>query len=391
MSKLHERVMCECLPETMGACTVHLTTLKSTMTWIVLAIVLVGGAMPTCESLRASCLPTASGVEREPSFPSSCGRIRQALLLPRSGRFIAFGDRFVLSLHCSGDGSWIRGFMASSEIVTDIDVTADESRLLGAFNNGEIDVWSIDTGKRLWWHAPDQSGLGIYDASFSRDGKSVIACDWSNFVVIFDALTGSLIRKIEFTTQPEMQITSAALSPDGSNGACCDMANHLYTFDVQSGQIRDTKLMGSSPMTYSADGKYIAMCTRDETDHIRIVVVQDLSVMDVGCFDWIGPIRSTEDGKFLASGNINGSRGSMYAVVGVIVDPVSMKLTESWRLPYEVGQTVARKNTDFDPDNMVGVSACGLTTTLFDLRSGSALYTIYGDSAGAGPDDARRR
>jgi WD40 repeat protein len=148
-----------------------------------------------------------------------------------------------------------RGFVRLSECQSHSEVssqcqdqrneaTADERFLLVACANGEIGVWNIGTGDKLWWHTPSQSGLGyIYDASFSWDCRTLVACNDSDFAVVFDTLTGKQIGKISF---PLMQtnIMSVTLAPDGSSGALVDLGQQLFTFDVRTGLMKDTGVKG---------------------------------------------------------------------------------------------------------------------------------------------------
>jgi len=143
------------------------------------------------------------------------------ILLTKSRQFIVQDAWNSVALYSINDGEPIRRFPAGAR-VNKVEATTDEERLLVACDNGEIGVWKIATGDKLWWHTSSRSGLGyIHGASFSWDGKSLVACNRRDFAVIFDALTGKQIGKVGF---PPMQtnIMSAALSPDGNQGRSRD-------------------------------------------------------------------------------------------------------------------------------------------------------------------------
>jgi len=117
------------------------------------------------------------------------------ILLTKSERFIAQDAWNSVALYGFDDSEVIRRFPAGARI-NRIDATPDEQLLLVACENGEIGVWNIGTGNKLWWHTSSQSGLGyIYGASFSWDGKSLMASNHRDFAVVFDALTGKQIGR----------------------------------------------------------------------------------------------------------------------------------------------------------------------------------------------------
>jgi WD40 repeat protein len=307
---------------------------------------------------------------------------RPAILLTKSERFIAQDAWNSAALYGFGDAEAIRRFPAGGRI-NEIEMTADEQLLLVACDNGEIGVWSVGSGKKLWWLKSSQSGLAyIYGACFSWDGRSLVACNERDFVVVFDARTGQRIGVVSF---PPMQtnIMSAALSPDGSKGAFVDLGERLFTFDTPTGLMKDTALKGAWPVRYSADGKYLALSSSNSgvDEQLRVVTVKDLSKKDVGQFSHIGHIKPTEDGGFLACARGVRRRfddnlvedDNLVATVGVEYRPGPGELKQVWKL----AATDAENRTDFDSKRMIGVSTdFRLVTRLIDLRTGKPRLTI---------------
>ncbi len=236
------------------------------------------------------------------------------ILLTRSEQFIALDAWNSVALYAFDDAEPIRRFPAGG-FINRIEATADEQRLLVACDNGEIGVWNIGSGTKLWWLKSSQSGLGyIYGTSFSWDGQYLVACNVQDFAVVFDARTGQRIAVVSF---PPMQtnIMSAALSPDGGKAAFVTLGERLFTFDTPTGRMKDTTLTGASPIRYSADGKYLALRSDNSGvyEQLRVVAVKDLTTKDMGEFSHIGHIKPTEDGGFLACARV-GSRFDENAV-----------------------------------------------------------------------------
>ena len=291
------------------------------------------------------------------------------IVLTKSPQFIAQDGWNSVALYGLNDGKPIRKFPARARI-NRIEATADEERLLIACDNGEIGVWNIATGDKLCWHSSSRSGLGyIYGASFSWDGKSLVACNHRDFAVVFDALSGKQVGKVSFPPK-ETNIMSATLSPDGSKGALVDLGERLFTFDTNTGLMKDTGLKGAWPVRYSADGKYIALRSSNSgiDEQLRVVAVKDLAKKDVGQFGHIGHIKPTADGSFLVC-----ARAGEGLTVGVEYHPDSGEPKKVWKFP----AADAENRTDFDPKQMIGASTNFLLVTrLIDLRTGKPRMTI---------------
>jgi DNA-binding beta-propeller fold protein YncE len=299
---------------------------------------------------------------------------RPAILLPKSEQFIAQDAMNSLALYRYGEGEPVRRFQVGPSI-NEIDVTADEQMLLIACDTGEVSVWNIETGERIWSKPPSKTGLTyIYGAAFSQDGRSLAVCNRRDYAVVFNAVTGEKVGGVAF---PPMQtnIMSVALSPDGARGAFVNLGERVFTFETATGRMKDTGLKGAWPVKYSADGKRIAFRNNNSGSHekLRIVSVSNLAVEDVGQFDHIGHIKPTEDGGFLATARVAGRNDDNPMTVGVKYEPATGELKELWRLPADS----ATNRTDFDVKRMIGVSTDFLLVTrLIDLPTGNPHRTV---------------
>jgi hypothetical protein len=77
----------------------------------------------------------------------------------------------------------------------------------------------------------------------------LIACNYHDFAVVFDALTGKQLGKVSFPPM-ETNIMSGTLSPDGTSGAFVELGQRLFTFDTRTGLMKDTWLKGAWPVRY---------------------------------------------------------------------------------------------------------------------------------------------
>jgi WD40 repeat protein len=76
--------------------------------------------------------------------------------------------------------------------------TDDGSRLAVGDASGGIEMWSVDTGKKIWTlPSPDQEKSGFSTLSFSSDRQSLAVSTWERVLVI-DVGSGKLIHEIPF-------------------------------------------------------------------------------------------------------------------------------------------------------------------------------------------------
>jgi hypothetical protein len=300
---------------------------------------------------------------------------RHAILLGKSARFLAQDAWDSVALYAVADGRLVRRFPAGQR-VNAIDVTADEGLLLVAGAGGGIGVWDLETGTKVWWIGPFQTGLGyVYDASFARDGRSCIVCGYEGFALVYESRTGRQVAKVGFPPGQTL-VLSACLSPDGSRGALVDLGERVFTFDVRAGAMQDTGLTGAWPVRSAADGKRLGCRSANSgvQERLRVVALDPPpTARDVGQFACIGHIRPAEGGDFLVTAEA-GQRAEGTSVVGVRYSPGRDQVEELWRLG--AGRGVNRL-TDFDPETLLGVSTdFRLVTTLTDLRTGTSRLVI---------------
>jgi hypothetical protein len=295
---------------------------------------------------------------------------RPTIILCKSQRFIVQEGSESVALYGYTSAEPIRRFQATGR-VNEIDATADEQLLLVACSNGDLGVWNIASGTKLWWRGSSETRLGyIYGAGFAWDGRSLVVGTDGGIAVIFDAGTGRHLGTARFPPG-ETSVMSAALSPDGSKGALVDLGERLFLFDTATGRMRDTGLKGGWPVRFSADGKYVALRS-DNTwagERLRLVAVNDLTTKDVGRFGHIDRIKPTAGG-FLITARVENQYGT---TAGAEYQLESGELKELWRLP----EKSVEYRADFDPEQLIGVTTdYRLVTRLIDLRTGAVRLTV---------------
>ena len=140
---------------------------------------------------------------------------------------------------------------------------------------GNIRIWDVETGKEL--RKLEGYRWTCYSATFSPDGKKVVATDGSDKILIWDADTGEILQTLMGHTD---RVHSAAFSRDGKKIVTSSWDNTARIWDAESGQELKklegptTEILGSGgrsiaagirPAAFSPDGKKVvaATCTRD--------------------------------------------------------------------------------------------------------------------------------
>jgi WD40 repeat protein len=297
---------------------------------------------------------------------------RPTIILKGATKFLAQDGWDSVALYDAANGQPIHRFSAGARVEM-IDLTADEKSLLVACGDGSLSLWDLATGENLWRKTPTQTGLpSVADACFAWDGRSFVVANFDDAAVVFDSGTGGRIGAATFPPR-QVDVMSAALTPDGSRGVLIDLDNRVFTFDLRTGAMRDTGVMGASPVRCSADGKYAAFRSSNNgsDDWLRVLTLDaNPTFRDVVKLGYIH-IRPVEDGDFLATGTRR--EGGTGSAVGVRCHPATGEVEEVWKV--QGGAELARM--DFDPGTLRGVyTDFRLVTRVLDLRTEAELLKI---------------
>ncbi|MCX5717404.1 MAG: WD40 repeat domain-containing protein [Nitrospirae bacterium] len=237
-------------------------------------------------------------------------------------------------------GREVRTFQGHSDEVTCVAFSPDGQYVLSG--GGDIKLWEVSTGrrvKRVFWgqswrvyslaFSPDgkyalsgsEEGIKLWDVStgkevrrfgghsfsvaFSPDGKYALSGGWDKTVKLWDVSTGREVRRFEGHTS---DVRSVAFSPNGRyvlSGSNLIGGDGIIRFwEVSSGK-EVVKLIGSSPVAFSPDGRYALWKGTDLFD--KTIRLWDLSTGKEarrfqGYSDEIISVALSPDGKYALSG-----------------------------------------------------------------------------------------
>ena len=294
----------------------------------------------------------------------SDGRPRPCAIMSRSQRIVAqdaWNSMAVYEIsdgalvHRFGSGGWVRRFA----------ITQDDRYALLCSASGELHLWDVEAGERLWHQL---AGLGsLHDASFSGNGEFIIAGGDLCTVGVFRTRTGELIRRIAVPNGCG-SVMAVTLSPDGTVGAIVTLAQVIYTFDVESGKMQNLGIGASAPARFLDDAKSIACSTPDQMRGVQLRLItlgEKATCRDMGQFEDIRILKPLEDGGLLiiAGPHAGAERVERYDVLTDQLVPVCELR------PDGVGDVSIKRQ-------MAVLTDWLLVTRVVDMRTGDILLEI---------------
>jgi WD40 repeat protein len=247
----------------------------------------------------------------------------------------------------------------------------DWSRAAIFLTDGTLSVWDIESGTQLF-DLPGHSGF--VELEYSKDGRRLVTYDNPDgLVIVWDALTGELLRRFE-TGQ---FINDHAVSPDGRWLALAVDAGEagweVHVWDVDAPQDDDVvspsaRLTGHPEtirlIDFSADGRMVASASRDGTARIWDRETGELLfVLPHGTH--VRSVVFHPAGHSLLTSDLNG--------VARVWDITPQGSSEHLGLVVNDGLVF---DADISPDGQTLVT--GGTAKLWDLATGTLLQTLIG-------------
>ncbi len=122
---------------------------------------------------------------------------------------------------------------------------------------GEIALWRLDTGGRVWrWQAANR--MHFWTVAISRDGRWVLGASRDNTATLLDARTGEFVRQFKGHAE---YLRGADISPDGRRAATCGADDTLRLWNLETGELERTV------RDFSAD----VYCVRFSPDSARVL------------------------------------------------------------------------------------------------------------------------
>ncbi|MGI0487562.1 caspase family protein [Pantanalinema rosaneae CENA516] len=151
---------------------------------------------------------------------------------------------------------------AATNRVQQLVFSPDQRVILGIENDRTIQLWDVQSGKRLQSLQGHQGTIG--DAQFSPDGRQVISASQDGTVRIWDLASGQSTMTL---TQPTA-VMSGHFSPDGQRVVTAGLDGTAKIFDPHTGALR-VILAGHRGAVldaeFSPDGKMLVTASTDGT------------------------------------------------------------------------------------------------------------------------------
>jgi tRNA A-37 threonylcarbamoyl transferase component Bud32/DNA-binding beta-propeller fold protein YncE len=166
----------------------------------------------------------------------------------------------------------IRRFGAEGHNPRRVALSPDGKRLLTAgMGDGAARYWDIATGKEIY-KLPSESDL-VYDVAISPDGTKLLGCGRDRLIHVWDAATGKEVKTLRGHTD---EVIGVAVSPDGrlvaSSGYDCEL--RLWNLDTGELIASPGNAVRGLGAAFSPDGKLIATWAQDHM--VRLWDIKDL-------------------------------------------------------------------------------------------------------------------
>ena len=235
----------------------------------------------------------------------------------------------------------------------------DGTRVAAGSRDGGLEVWDIQSGRRLYSVRGDGDSNARPQLAYNPDGK-LLACARAGSVRLFEAATGRLIAS---TLRPEA-VLSIAFRPDGRRIAIVDAANRIRVWNADNpGEPERVWLDTDACLTvaFSPDGERIV--TAAQQGAVRLWGTDTGALL--GTLSGLPPHRAaavafSPDGRMVLAA---GSGGELW----------------TWELEIHGGGSVVRRGTNYlaaSPDLARLVDATDSETVLRDGFTGRVLRKI---------------
>ena len=196
----------------------------------------------------------------------------------------------------------------------------------GGFNNPIIQLWDLETGRKLsTFTLPKRSG-SVSALTFNKDNTKLIVMDTFRDITHWEVSTGRKLADID----TEHSYETVTFSQDGSTFATGDEAGKIRLWDATT-VLQQTTLAGHSSLftgdnffagfiteifklpedpdifslAFSPDGKMLASGSLDETVQLWNTEKHSKRGTLKGHKSWVTAVAFSPDGKTVASGDVN--------------------------------------------------------------------------------------
>ncbi|MFJ2899010.1 protein kinase [Streptomyces sp. NPDC087218] len=166
-----------------------------------------------------------------------------------------------------GTGLDTRAHIDRPSPFTAVRLSSDQQRVLSATQDGQLSVWSIDTGDRLTDITDERAGRGAEPACFSTNGHWALTADRNKALHLWDLKNGRLARTLCGHGRNGFITTDLWVHPDGHRAVSGSWDRTVRVWDLDTGKC--TNVLDSptetSSVALSPDGAFAVSCGNDRT------------------------------------------------------------------------------------------------------------------------------
>jgi WD40 repeat protein len=142
----------------------------------------------------------------------------------------------------------------TGDLLTDVAINRDGSRLASASLDGDVKIWDARTGRML--HALAEHAGRIHAVCFNHDGQRLASACADHTIKIWDVAKGREVRTLKGHDGSPLLVT---FSPDGERLASAGEGSTLFVWNLRTGERMKTYKAdtGVLALYFSPDGTYL--------------------------------------------------------------------------------------------------------------------------------------
>ena len=196
-----------------------------------------------------------------------------SVAMTKDGRYAACGRSNQISLYDLATRQFVTQIVDSSQkagtahraLVQALAFSPDGTRLAsGSFR--EVKIWRQEPGKPVTRKA--DAALGLVLSVLTVDGKQLVSADKTGALLVLNAATGKLVKKIPEVNKAGIKLIS--VSDDGARAAVWGGDAMLGVWNLSDGKRLASKaaVSGVRAVAWTSDGKSIATAGEDKSVHL---------------------------------------------------------------------------------------------------------------------------